>query len=51
MKKAMIILITVSTLIACGTGASSEVVTNDSTAVKTDSTQVDTTVVDTTTVK
>ena len=52
MKKAMIVLITVSSLIACGTGTSGEVVTNDSTAVKTDSTLVDTTAtVDTTTVK
>lgn len=48
MKKAMIVLIAAFTLTACGNGVESVKTTNDSTAVKTDSTKVDTTKVDTT---
>ena len=48
MKKAMIVLTVAFALTACGNGAESKVTTNDSTAVKTDSTKVDTTVVEAT---
>lgn len=50
MKKTMIVLAAAFVFTACGNGAESKVTTNDSTAVKTDSTKVDTTKVDTTVV-
>lgn len=48
MKKVMIVLTAAVMLTACGNSVSTQATTNDSTAVKTDSTTVDTIKVDTT---